>query len=83
LEILLIQHLRRVVPRLEVLVVTRKVKQAYLRDKFRKASGSVYTTVVVYPDPLSPAPSTASTVKTSENTDPDDPEPVYEGVFFF
>jgi hypothetical protein len=65
--------LRRAVPRLEVLVVTREVKQAYFRDMFKKASESIYTTVVVYRDPLSPAPLTASTVKTSQNTGPDDP----------
>jgi hypothetical protein len=48
---------------------------------FVKASETVYITVVVYPDPLSPAPSTALTVKTPQNIDPDDPEPVCEGDF--
>jgi hypothetical protein len=52
---------------MEVLVVTKNVKQAYLRDMFRKASENVCTTVVVYPDPLSPAPLTASTVKTTKH----------------
>lgn len=67
---------------MEVLVVTRKVKQAYLRDMFKKASESFYTSVVVYPDPFTPTPLTASTVQISQNTGPDYPEPVYEGFFF-
>jgi len=46
------------------------------------ASKSVCTsTVVVSPDPLSPAPSTSSAVKTQDDTkeDPHDPEPAAEG----
>jgi hypothetical protein len=59
------------------------VKQADFRilgTCSRKASKSVSTfTVVVYPDPLSAAPSTPSAVKTPQNTDPDDPELADEG----
>jgi hypothetical protein len=58
------------------------MKQADGTNLFRKSSKSACTsTVVVSPDPLSPAPSTSSTVKTPENTeeDPDDPEPADEG----
>jgi hypothetical protein len=38
-------------------------------------------TVVVFPNPLSPAPLTSSAMKTPENTeeDTDDPEPADEG----
>ena len=38
---------------------------------------------MVPPDPLFPAPSTSSPVKTPENTeeDSDDPEPAAEGAF--
>jgi hypothetical protein len=40
--------LRRIVPRLEVLVfIRKKVKQADLRDMFKKASKNVYTSTVV------------------------------------
>ena len=45
---------------------------------FKKASKSVCTsTVVIYPDPLSPTPFTSSAMKTPENTeeDLDDLEP--------
>jgi hypothetical protein len=46
-------------------------------DMFRKSSKSVCTsTIVVFPDPLSPTPSTSSAMKTAE--DPDDPKPVNE-----
>ena len=44
---------------------------------FKKASKSVCTsTIVVFPDPLSPAPSNSSTMRTPENTEeePDEPE---------
>jgi hypothetical protein len=54
------------------------MKQADLRDMFKKAFKSVCTsTVVICPDTLSPTPATSSGVKTPENTeeDPDDPEP--------
>jgi hypothetical protein len=56
LEILIIQHLRKVVPRWEVLLFTTKkfssMQQEDLRDMFRKASDSVCpSTVVVSPDP--------------------------------
>jgi hypothetical protein len=52
------------------------MKQADPRDMFKKVSKSVCAlTVVVIPDPLSPAPLTSSK-KTPENKeeDPDDPE---------
>jgi hypothetical protein len=56
LGILFIQHLRRVVPRLEVLLVPVKcssLKQIYLKDRFKKASRSVCSsTVVLSADPL-------------------------------
>lgn len=52
-------------------------KQADKRDMFKKAPKNVCTsTVVVYPDSLSPTPSISSAMKlqnTEEN--PDDPEP--------
>jgi len=76
LEILTIWHWRIVVQR--VAFYKEKVlsmKLADLRGKFKKASKIVQTSsVVVYPDPLSPAPSTSSTMRTPENTeeDPDD-----------
>jgi hypothetical protein len=58
------------------------VKHADPRDMFKNVSKSVCTlTVVVFPDPLSPAPLTSSAMKTPENTeeDPDDPEPAGKG----
>jgi type VI protein secretion system component VasA len=58
------------------------MKQADLRDMFRKASKSVCTsTVVVSPEHLSPTPSMSSAMMTPENTeeDLDDPEPVNKG----
>jgi len=58
------------------------VKQTDIRDVFKKATKSVCI-VVVPPDPLFPAPSTSSAMKTPENTeeDSDDPEPAAEGDF--
>jgi len=58
------------------------MKQADIRDIFKKASKSVCTlTVVVSSDPWSLASSASSPVKTPENTeeDPHDPEQVDEG----
>jgi len=49
---------------------------------FKKASKSICTsTVVVFPDPLSPTPSNLSAIKTPENTeeDPNAPQPAAEG----
>jgi len=81
MEILVARHLRKVVPRLYILLSTRKkssiVKQAYLKSMSKKESKRVYTsTIVVSHDPLSPS-STSSAVKTPENAeeDPNDPEP--------
>jgi hypothetical protein len=52
------------------------MKQAYLRDMFKKVSKSVcISTVVVSPDPLSPTPSTSSAMKTPENRE-EDPTPL-------
>jgi hypothetical protein len=51
------------------------------RDMFKKASKSVRASSgVASPDPLSPTPSTSSTMKASKNTeeDHDDPEPADE-----
>jgi hypothetical protein len=72
LKILIIQHLRRVVPRQKFFYFTRKkktssMKQADLRDMFKKAFESVnISTIVVSPDALSPTPSTSSAMKTQE-----------------
>jgi hypothetical protein len=73
LGILIIQHLTTAVPRLVVLLFTRKkassMKQAGLSGMFKKASKSVCTsTLVVSPDPLSPTPSTCPAMKTPEDT---------------
>jgi hypothetical protein len=83
-KILIIRHLRRVVPRSDVLFFSRKkkassMKQADLRNIFKKASKTVCTsTIVVSPDPFSPTPSTSSAMKAPQNTK-DDPEPATEG----
>ena len=52
------------------------MKQADLRDTFKKASKSI-STVTISPDPLSHTPSTSSAMKTPENTEegPYDTEP--------
>jgi hypothetical protein len=52
-------------------------KQAYVRDIFKEASKSICTsTVVVYPDSLSPTPSISSAMKLQNaEENPDDPEP--------
>jgi hypothetical protein len=58
------------------------LKQADLRDMFKKASRCVCTsTIVLFLDPLSPTPSTNSVTKTAENTeaDPCDPHTADEG----
>jgi len=86
LEILIIQHLGRIVPRFEVSFVTRKtsfsIETGNFRDMFKKAYKSICTpTVVAHPDTLSPTPTTSSVMKTPENGEqnPDDPEPAGEG----
>jgi len=73
LEILIMRHLRRVVPRLLFTfafyqIKASSVKQADLGAMFKKASKSVCTSNVVSPDSLSPTP---SAVKTWENTEED------------
>ena len=58
------------------------MEQADLRDMFTKASRCASTsTIVLSLDPLSPAPSTNSVMKTAENTeeDPCDTHTVDEG----
>jgi hypothetical protein len=57
------------------------MKQANLRDMFKKASSICITPVVVSPDPLSPTPSTSLAMKTPQYTEenPADPEPAGEG----
>jgi hypothetical protein len=82
LEILIIQHLRRVVPIPEVSLLTgKKLHQSnwqISRTCSKKATRSVCTsTIVVSPDPLSPTPSTSLAMKTPENTEegPGNPEP--------
>ena len=53
------------------------MKWANIREMITKASKSVCTsTVVVYPNNLSPIPSTSTAIKIPGNTeeDPDDPE---------
>jgi hypothetical protein len=58
------------------------MKEADLRDMFKKASKSVSTsTIVVSPDPFFLSHQFFSAMKTPENTeeDPDDPEPADEG----
>jgi hypothetical protein len=71
LEVLIIRHLRRVLPRPEIFLFIRKkalsLKQADLRGMFKKTSKSVCTsTTAVPPDPLSPSPSTSSATKNAE-----------------
>jgi hypothetical protein len=65
-----IWHLRKVVPRLEVLLFTRikalPMEQADLRDMFKKAYICVcISTNVVSPDSLSPITSGSSYMRTS------------------
>jgi hypothetical protein len=58
------------------------MKQTDVRDLFKKATKSICIGVVP-PDPLFPAPSTSSRMKTPESTeeDSDDPAPAAEGAF--
>jgi hypothetical protein len=79
-EILIIQHLRSIVPKPEVLLFTRKIfinKRNRSQGHVQKGLQSVCTSTVA----VSPTPSTSSAMKTPENTeeDPDDPEPADEG----
>jgi hypothetical protein len=53
-------------------IFTRERWNRHIRDIFIKASRSVCTSnIVVYPDPLSPTPSTSSAVNTPEITEED------------
>jgi hypothetical protein len=54
-------------------------KHIDIKDISKKASNSVCTsTIVIFPDTLSPTPSTSSATKTPENKE-EDPEPADEG----
>ena len=72
---------------MEVLHLTRRkkslsVKLADLIDMFNKASRSVCkSSIVVFPDLLSPTPLTLKNMKIPENmeVDPDDHDPTDEG----
>jgi hypothetical protein len=57
------------------------LKQAYLRDIFKKASSVCTSPDVVFPDPSSPTPSTSLVMKTPQYIEEDaaDPEPGDEG----
>jgi len=56
------------------------VEQADFRDMFEKPSDNICTsTVAVTADRLFPTTSTASTLKTPADTEPDDPESADEG----
>ena len=58
------------------------MKQAYLRDMFKKASKTATDKLLwLSSDPLSPTPSYSSVVNATENTEgePDDPEWADEG----
>lgn len=71
-EVLIICHLKGVVPRWEVLLfITKKfssLQQKGLRDMFQMALKSLYaSTVVITPNTLSPTLSTSSAVKTLED----------------
>ena len=83
-EILLVQHLRKIVITPEILNVTKnKINEtAYIRDTFQKVSNGIWTqTATVSPDPLSPTAATFSTMKTPEKREenPNDPEPTDDG----
>jgi hypothetical protein len=84
-EILIIQHMRKIVLRPEMFLFTRKkassMKQADLRNMFKTVSNSVCTsTIVVSPDFLSPTPSTSSNLKTRKcRRDTNGPEPAGDG----
>ena len=58
------------------------MKQTYQRDMFQKAAKSIRTsTLVAFPDRLSPAPSVFLDMKPPENTgeESDNSQPAYEG----
>ena len=80
-EILTNWHLRRVVPRLEILLFTGgggrfSTKQACLGETSKKVFNNTYTsTVVVSPDLSSTTPSILQPRKTPEITDEDTDDP--------
>ena len=83
-EILRIRHLRRMVPRRDVLVFSKRkassVRQA-VQEHVQKGLQECTSPVVVYPDPFSPTPSNSSGVMTPWNAedDHDGPGPAEEG----
>jgi hypothetical protein len=86
LEILIIQNLRSLIPRPEVLLFYQKrsssMKQAHLRDMFKKTPrASVHQLLWYLLTPCLLTPSTYSAMKTTENTDcePDGSKPAAEG----
>jgi hypothetical protein len=71
-EIVIIQPLRNLVPRPEVLVFYHRKASPVKETCSTRASKIVCTSsVVLSHDPLSPTPSHASAMKTSENTEED------------
>jgi len=83
-EILLVQNLRRIVIRPEILLFTpQKINETSDNsDMFPKLWNDIWTrTAMVSPNPLSPSPSTLPTMKTPENIEenPNDPEPTDDG----
>jgi len=86
-QILISQHLRRVVPVPEVLIFTRKKIQQWNRQvsgtcsKKPQRVSVCESTVMVSLYPLSPALLASSTMKTPENIEyeSDDTEPASEG----
>ena len=85
LEIPIIHHKRKVVPKPEVLLFTKRkiitetgTSQGHVQKGLQEC---LYITTVVSPDPLSPTASASSPMKTLENTeqDPDNPELADEG----
>ena len=79
-EISIIRRLRWIVPRLEIVLFTRKKLQHWNRDAFKKALRNVYANHCNITRPSFPAPM-SSAMKTPENTeeDSDDPESADEG----
>jgi hypothetical protein len=83
LKILIIRHLRRLLPRTEVLLFTRK-KELHHWNRVMSVLCSEHPlslTIVVCADPFSPTPLTSSTTKTQKThkRTPDNPETADEG----
>jgi len=76
--------LKRVVPRLRLLLFTRKKRPIYETGRSQEhiKNGLKPKCLWNLPTPPSPPPSTSSTVKTpNHKKNPDDPEPADEGHF--